>query len=62
MCHFRNDERIFDCNKKFRSKSIFNPKNKDAIVETYLSSLEEKLLDIYILKDKFKRREMPCIL
>ena len=48
MCHFRND-RTFDCNKKFRSKSTFNPKNKDAIMETYLSSLEEKLLDIYIL-------------
>ena len=27
MWHFRNDERIFDCNKKFRPKSTFNPKN-----------------------------------
>ena len=34
--HFRNDERIFDCNTKFRPKSTFNPKNKDVIIETYL--------------------------
>ena len=53
MWHFRNDERIFDCNKKFRPKSTFNPKNKDVIIETYLSSFEEKLLDIEIPKDKF---------
>ena len=46
--HFRNDERIFDCNTKFRPKSTFNPKNKDVIIETYLSSLEEKLVDIDI--------------
>ena len=53
MWHFRNDERIFDCNTKFKPKSTFNPKNKDVIIETYLSSLEEKLRDIYILKDNF---------
>ena len=53
MWHFRNNERIFDCNKKFRSKSTFNPKNNDVFIETYLSSLEEKLLDIDIPKDKF---------
>ena len=28
-------------------------KDKDVIIETYLSSLEEKLLDIDIPKDKF---------
>ena len=28
-------------------------KNKDVIIETYLSFLEEKLLDIHIPKDKF---------
>ena len=50
---FWNDERTSDCNKKFRPKSTFNPKNKDVIIETYLSSLEEKLLDIDIPKDKF---------
>ena len=53
MWHFRNDERIFDCNTKLRPKSTFNPKNKDVIIETYLSSLEEKLLDIDITKYKF---------
>ena len=53
MWHFRNDERIFDCNTKFRPKSTFNPKNKDVTIETYLSSLEENLLDIDIPKDKF---------
>ena len=53
MWHFRNDERIFDCDTKFRPKSTFNPKNKDVIIETYLSSLEEKTLDIDIPKDKF---------
>ena len=53
MWHFRDDERIFDCNTKFRSKSTFNLKNKDVIKEKYLSSLEEKLLDIDIPKNKF---------
>ena len=53
MWDFRNHERIFDCNRKFRPKFTFNPKNKDVITETYLSSLEEKLLDIDIPKDKF---------
>ena len=53
MLHFWNNERTFDCNKTFRPKSAFNPKNKDVIIETYLSSLEEKLLDIDIPKDKF---------
>ena len=45
--HFRNDERTFSTDK-FRPKSSFNPRNKDAIIETYLSSLEERLLDIEI--------------
>ena len=66
MWHFRNDERTFDCNKIFRPKFAFNSKNKDVIIETYLSSLEKKLLEIDIPKDKFnslsKKREMPCIL
>ena len=53
MWHFHNDERTFDCNKKCRPKSACNPKNKGAIIETYLSSLEEKFLDIDIPKDKF---------
>ena len=53
MLHLRNYKRIVDCNTKFRSKSTFNPKNKDFITETYLSSLEEKLINIDIPKDKF---------
>ena len=53
MWGFRNNERIFDCNTKFRPNSTFNPKSKDVIIETYLSSLKEKLLDIDILMDKF---------
>ena len=53
MWYFRNDERIFDCNTKFRPKSTFIPKNSDVIIETYLSSLEEKLPYIDIPKVKF---------
>ena len=34
MWHWKNDEIIFDCDKKFRPKSTFNPKNKDVIIET----------------------------
>ena len=51
--HFRNDERSFECYTKFRPKSTFNPKNNDVIIETYQSSLEEKLFDVDIPKDKF---------
>ena len=32
----------------FRPKSSFNRRNKDAIIEIYLSCLEERLLDIEI--------------
>ena len=39
--HFRNDEKQFDQNN-FKPKSIFDPRNKDAAIEIYLSSLEEK--------------------
>ena len=45
MWHFQNDERTFTA-EKFRSKPSFNPRNKDAIIETYLSCLEKRLLDI----------------
>ena len=47
MLHFRNDERIFSTDK-FRPKSSFNPRNKDTIIETYLSCLEEILLDLEV--------------
>ena len=52
MWHFRNDEKPFQY-EKFRPKSTFNPRNKDAIVETYLSCLEERLLDIDISPKRF---------
>ena len=55
MWHFRNDKRIFDCNTKFRPNFTFNPKNNDVIIETYVSSLKEKLLDIDIRKYKFHK-------
>ena len=63
MWDFRNNERIFDCNTKFRPNSTFNPKSKDVIIETYLSSLKEKLLDIDILMDKFNNlsKEEKCL-
>ena len=43
MWHFRNDEKakpyLFE---KFRSKSTFNQRNKDAAIKTYLCSLQER--------------------
>ena len=36
LWHFRNDEQTFSTDK-FRPKSSFNPRNKDTIIETYLS-------------------------
>ena len=45
MWHFRNGEPTFSTDK-FRPKSSFNLRNKDTITETYLSCLEERLLDI----------------
>ena len=41
--HFRNDEKEFD-RKRFKPKSIFNLRNKDAAIEIHLSSFEEKLM------------------
>ena len=52
MWHFRNDERSFVADR-FRPKSSFNPRNKDVIIETYLSCLEERLLDIEIPSKRF---------
>ena len=51
MWHFQKDEWTFTV-EKFKPKSFFNPRNKDTIIETYLSCLEERLLDIEI---PFKR-------
>ena len=52
MWHFRNDERPFS-QERFKPKSTFNPRNKDAVIETYLSCLEERLLDIEIPSKRF---------
>ena len=41
--HFRNEEREIITNP-FKKKSKFNPKNKDAAIELYLSRLEEEIL------------------
>ena len=39
--------------ERFKTKSTFNPRNEDAIIETYLSCLEERLLDIEIPSKRF---------
>ena len=49
--HFRNEENEFDLDQ-FKPKSTFNPRNKDAAIEVYMSSLEEKLMKIEIPKNK----------
>ena len=48
LCGFRNDEKLIPY-----KKSTFNLRNKDTIVETYLSCLEERLLDIDISSERF---------
>ena len=42
MWNFRNDEQTYSTDK-LRSKSSFNPRNKDNIIKTYQSCLEERL-------------------
>ena len=49
---WRNEENEFDLDQ-FESKSNFNPRNRDATIEIYMSSLEEKLMKIEISKDKY---------
>ena len=43
--HFRNENSNFTANP-FKSKSNFNPKNKDVAIEMYLSKLEQEILNI----------------
>ena len=51
--HFRNEKRNVPINP-FKTKStLIHPRNKDAAIEIYLTSLEEKLLKIEVPKDKF---------
>ena len=62
--YFRNEENEFDLDQ-FKPKSSSNPRNKDAAIEIYISSLEEKLMKIEIPKDKYnnlasKERQVWC--
>ena len=52
MWDFRNDERPFPCGT-YRTKSTLNPRNKDTVIETFLSYLEERFLDIDIWSKRF---------
>ena len=50
--HFCNENKDIHCDM-FKPKSKFNPPNKNAAIELYLSSLEEKLMEVEVPKDKF---------
>ena len=50
--HFRIEENVIVLDQ-FKPKSTFNPRNKDAVIEVKMSSLEEKLMKIEIPKDKY---------
>ena len=50
--HFRNENKDIH-RDMFKPKSKFNPREKDAAIELYLSSLDEKLLKVEVPKDKF---------
>ena len=50
--HFRNENKDIH-RDMFKPKSKFNPRNKDAAIELYLSILKEKLMKIEVPKDKF---------
>ena len=49
LWHFRNDKKPFS----YDQKPTFNPRNKVTVIETYLSSLKERLLDIDISSKRF---------
>ena len=53
MWHFGNDEIAFS-QEEFKPKLTFHPRNKDAVIKTYLSCLEERLLDMEIRYQRFK--------
>ena len=52
----------------FKSKSSFNPRNKDAVIEMYFSSLENKLVNFEIPQIQHRQhrhsltREKRCAL
>ena len=62
MWSFRYVERPFSP-ERFKPKSTFNLSNKDAVIETYLSCLEERLLDIEIPSKILNNlsKEVQCI-
>ena len=45
--------RILRLKWHFKPKSSFNPRNKDAAIEIYMSSLEEKLMKLEKPNDKY---------
>ena len=49
--HFCNENKDI-YRDMFKPKSKFNPRNEDAVIELYLSSLEEKLIKVDVPKDK----------
>ena len=49
--HFRNKNKDIPRNI-FKPKSKVNPRNKDGVIELYLSSLEEILIKVEVPKDK----------
>ena len=44
--HFRHEEEEFSTNP-FKHKSTYHPKNEDAAIEVYLSTIEEQILGIH---------------
>ena len=54
MWHLRYGERPFS-QERFKPRSTFYPTNKDAVIETYLSCPEERLLDIEIPSKRSNR-------
>ena len=52
MLNFGNDERTFECNKKFKPKSTFDPQKQGRYYRNISNLMRrEKLLDIDIIKD-----------
>ena len=60
MWHFRNEKNEFDLDQ-FKPNSALNLCNKDAAIEVYLSSLEEKLINIDMQKDKYNNMERQAL-
>ena len=50
--HFRNENKDIH-REMFKPKSKVNPRNKGGAIETYVSSLEEKLMKVEVPIDKF---------